>query len=620
MCGIAGFVNRHERADPRLAEKQVQTLLHRGPDAWGVFDHGRAAIGQTRLSIIDLDTGDPPITNEDGTVGVALNGEIYNYRSLRERLLAAGHQLATAGDTEVIAHLAEELDPVELAMALDGMFAFAVWDTRRGRLLLGRDRFGKKPLYYWKGPDTFVFGSELKALFVHPDVPRDLDEAAIGPYLTFGYVPSPRTFFQDVVSLPPGHVMTVTCEGTVSIESYFRLELPGRGCDVLDVSLDEAAREARRLFTESVHKRLVSDVPIGAFLSGGVDSSAVVGVMSELMSEPVRTFTIGFEDEDGFDERPYARIAAERFKTEHTEFVVKPEAVDLLEKLVYHYDQPFGDSSSIPTYLLSELTSRHVTVALCGDGGDELFAGYERFAAGVAAARWAKLPRLLRSGAQGAAGRFPAASFGGRAGKVQRFLMRASLGLPDGFRSWIDYVPVEIRDSLGVDDAWGVEDYRIKWAESSRAPVLTRLLELNIRTYLLDDLLPKVDRMAMAHGLEVRSPFLDHELATFALSLPPHLNLRGLDLKRTFKRAVRDLLPNEILQREKHGFGVPLDRWFRHDLRGLVESQLFGLHSRVSERLDRGALRELWSQHLNGASHGHAMWTLMTLEIFLRTI
>ena len=387
MCGIAGELLPLGE-DARARGLQLECLRHRGPDADGVFEKACAWIGQTRLAVIDLISGDPPITNADGTVGVALNGEIYNYRTLRSDLRKRGHIFRTEGDTEVIAHLAQDLEPVALARSLDGMFAFAIWDERRRRLILGRDRFGKKPLYYWTdGAGRLVFGSEIKALLCNPHVPRRLRLEAIPGYLTFGYVPTPHTFFEDIFSLPPGHVLTMAPGRQPHIECYWTPPIvDGDGASHLDLSLEQAAREVRSHLEAAVRRRLISDVPLGAFLSGGIDSSAVVGLMSQALGRPVQTFTIGFDDREGYDERPFARLAARRHGTDHHEFVVQPNAVDLVEKLVWHHDQPFGDHSAVPTYLLSELTRQHVTVAISGDGGDQLFAGYERFAAGLMAA------------------------------------------------------------------------------------------------------------------------------------------------------------------------------------------------------------------------------------------
>ena len=597
----------------------LECLEHRGPDSAGWYRLAGAHIGQNRLAIIDLVTGDPPISNEDGSVGVVLNGEIYNFSRLRAGLAERGHELRTTGDTEVIAHLAEELSPVELAQALEGMFAFAIYDKSRDRLVLGRDRFGKKPLYYWAEPSRLVFGSEIKAVLNHRGVPRRLDPGAIPAYLTFGYVPTPRTFFEGVHSLPPGHVLVREANGRVSIERYWRPPLAAGDGDELDLSMEDAARETRSRLSAAVSRRLVADVPVGAFLSGGIDSSAVVALMAEQVDEPVRTFTIGFEGEDWLDERPYAALVAKRFRTEHEEFLVKPAAVDLIERLVWHHDQPFGDSSAVPTYLLSELTGRHVKVALAGDGGDELFAGYERFAAATLVARYGQLPQAARRLLERGVEQLPRDRMRGRVGSVRRFAEHAGDGLPEAYLSWLSYVPAHCRaELLSNADDWAIEDYRSIWAESDGAPLLHRLLDLNVKTYLVDDLLPKVDRMSMAHGLEVRSPFLDPELASFALRLAPSLKARGMRLKRVLKAATVDLLPPEVVRRRKKGFGVPLDRWFRADLAGFVEDKLGSPTARVRAHLSGPALDRLLAQHRSGArDHGNALWALLTLEVFL---
>jgi asparagine synthase (glutamine-hydrolysing) len=622
MCGICGVIDRDGGGLEAVAEAQIATMHHRGPDSSGTFQAHCGAISQNRLSIIDLVHGDPPITNEDGTTAVVLNGEIYNFRELRTGLVDRGHTFSSDGDTEVIAHLAEELAPADLARALDGMFAFAVWDGRHERLVIARDRLGKKPLFYAFDGARLVFGSEIKAIFADPAVPRRLDPDAIPAYLTFGYVPTPRTFFEGVRVLPPGHVLVFEPGGEPVIERYWEPPLTGvSGGAHLDLSLDEAARRVRSTLEDAVRRRLVSDVPLGAFLSGGIDSSAVVGVMASLIDRPVETFTIGFDDRDGFDERPYAREIATRHRTSHHEYVVHPNAVDLVERLVWHHDQPFGDSSAVPTFLLSEVTRGEVTVALSGDGGDELFAGYERFAAGLLAERYRALPGPIRRTLRGSAELLPAGALRGRAASVQRFARVAELGLPDAYRSWISYIQDSERDALldGARDDWAIADYRAIWAASEGADTLDRLLDLNLRTYLLDDLLVKADRMSMAHGLEVRSPFLDIHLLALATSLEPTLKLRGVKLKRVLKAAVSDLVPDHILNRPKRGFGVPMDRWFREDLRDYVASTLGAPDSRVKAHLQSGAVDRLLAEHDSGArNHGHALWTLLTLEVFLR--
>jgi len=618
MCGIAGAVGLGA-APAKVVDAQLDVLRHRGPDSVGWFIKSNAAIGQARLSIIDLVTGDPPITNEDGTIGVALNGEIYNYRELSAALQEGGHRFSTHCDTEVIAHLAEDRDPLALASALEGMFAAAIWDDSHKRLTLIRDRVGKKPLYYWTDGRTLVFGSEIKALLAHPTVPRRLNPRAVPAYLTFGYVPTPETFFDGILAVPPGHVLTFD-EGGVALTRYWSAPCAGVRVEHLELGAEEIALELRTLLRNAVARRLMADVPLGAFLSGGVDSSAVVGLMSELMDRPVRTFTIGFEGAAYYDERPFARQVAERFRTDHEEFVVKPAAVELIEKLVWHHDQPFGDSSAIPTYLLSELTRSQVKVALAGDGGDELFAGYERFGAALLLGVYQRLPQPVQAAVGGALEKVPAQALAGRAGSARRFAERASMQLPDAYLSWISYADERTRTQLlGSPDGWAIEAYRAIWRQTEGARPLDRLLDLNLRTYLLDDLLVKVDRMSMAHGLEVRCPLLDRELIEFAARIPPQMKVRGPRLKYIFKRAIGDLLPVGLLNRRKHGFGVPLAQWFNSDLAQYVDSMLGAPTARINAHLDREAVAHVIRAHRNGArDHSHLIWALLTLEVFLR--
>jgi asparagine synthase (glutamine-hydrolysing) len=621
MCGISGVVRADGAEVLASVPAQLACQRHRGPNASGHFGGGRGVVAQNRLSIIDLDTGDPPLTNEDGRVGAVLNGELYNFRALRAELERAGHRLSSAGDTEVLAHLAEEYGPLEIASRLDGMFAFAVWDAARERLVLGRDPLGKKPLYYWSSPDLFVFASEIKGVLAHPDVPRRLDQRAIPAYLTFGYVPTPRTFFDGIRSLPPGHVLTVEPGAEPRIECYWQPPLRAEGDNGQPpLRVAEAAPEVRARLSAAIERRLISDVPLGAFLSGGIDSSTIVALMAELSDRPVATFTIGFDDREGYDERPYARMVAERFGTDHHEFLVAPEAVELVERLVWHHDQPFGDSSAVPTFLLSELTRAHVTVALSGDGGDELFAGYERFAAGLAVDHYQTVPRPVRSLARRGLEALPASLLHGRVGNLQRFAAVAEAGMPEAYLAWLSFVDEPSRRALlERPDPWARDAYAELWRSTRGAHPLDRLLDLNLRTYLLDDLLVKADRMSMAHGLEVRSPFLDRELVEFAISLAPSTKSRGLFLKRALKRAMADRLPPEILRRRKRGFGVPLDRWFREDLSSYVDVTLGANDSRVRAHVVPAALDDLLAAHRSGERNlGHALWTLLTLEVFLR--
>src|SRR4051794_38826573 len=476
MCGICGLAAPDAPGARGVIDAQLACLDHRGPDARGCFSGRSGFVGQNRLAIIDLVTGDPPISNEDGTVAAVLNGEIYNFAELRDDLRRRGHDFRSRGDTEVIVHLAEELPPAELAERLDGMFALAIWDDRRARLVLARDRVGKKPLYYWCGNGRLVFGSEIKAVLAHPDVPRRLDESAIPAYLTFGYVPTPRTFYDGVRSVPPGHVLTFEPGEEPLLERYWAPPVVGvDGTSRLDLSLEDAAREVRGRLEKAVRRRLVSDVPLGAFLSGGVDSTAIVGIMTRDLDRPVETFTMGFDDEEGYDERPFARLAAREHGTNHHEFVVKPDAVELMERLVYHHDQPFGDASAIPTFLLSELTRRHVTVALCGDGGDELFAGYERFSAAVAMRQLQRLPAPVRQGLRVGAERTPGVQRARLVRRTARFLAAGERPMPDYYRAWISFLPDDVvADLLEAPSSWGVDDYRRVWDGSAGAPFLDR--------------------------------------------------------------------------------------------------------------------------------------------------
>ena len=621
MCGISGAISTVPGVATSAVEAQLAYQRHRGPDAEGSFDGGRGVVAQNRLSIIDLVHGDPPITNEDGSIGAVLNGEIYNFRDLRARLQRDGHRFRSDGDTEVIAHLAEDCDAVALARELDGMFAFAVWHRAQERLILGRDRAGKKPLYWWSGGGTFVFASEIKGLLAHPTVPRELDPQALPAYLTFGYVPTPHTFYAGIKSLPPAHVMTVVPGGTPRIERYWQLSVPGSdgARPTMDIGIDEAAHQVRDGLLEAIDRRLIADVPLGAFLSGGIDSSAIVALMAGVMGRPTKTFTIGFEDRGGFDERPFARMVAKRFATEHHEEVVHPEAIDLVERLVWHHDQPFGDSSAVPTYLLNQVARRHVRVALSGDGGDELFAGYERFAAGLAVERLLRAPTSLRRVGERLVEALPSGAIGGRIGSVQRFAAAVEQGMPWAYLAWVSYVPESWRRRLlSAPDGWARDDYLRRWEATAGAQPLDRLLALNLDTYLVDDLLVKADRMSMAHGLEVRSPFLDTALLEFATRLAPRLKVRGLSLKRVLKRAVSDMLPSDILNRPKRGFGVPLDRWFREDLASYTVGML-GPNAHVRRHLNGVELDRLVAEHQAGLrNHGHALWTLLTLELFLR--
>jgi asparagine synthase (glutamine-hydrolysing) len=553
------------------------------------------------------------MANEDGSLWLVFNGEIYNFRDLR-RHLEPRHRFVSQGDAEVILHLYEERGDA-VVHALDGMFAFALWDSKRRRLLLARDRAGKKPLFYCAKPGFFAFASEIKALLQHPRVPRDRDDEAIPLYLTYGYVPTPGTFYRSVASLPAGHSVAVTEGGIEGPTPYWSLVF--RDGPVRDDR--EAEEQLRDLLRAAVTRRLISDVPLGAFLSGGLDSSAVVAFMAEQGAARVKTFTIGFTGQDLYNETSHARVVARHFGTDHTEFMVEPNALGLIDRLVWQHDGPFGDSSAIPTFLLAELTRSNVTVALNGDGGDEVFAGYLRFYGAVVSETipsWAL--KLLATALQilpEPKDRKHVLRF------AKRFADAAALPLEQRYLRWnayfADVVPFVRPELL---DACGPERVLASFVgATSGDSTLSRVLNLNFRTYLPDDLLVKMDRMCMAHGLEARSPFLDKALMEFGASLPNELRIRWGRGKVLLRRAMRKLLPTSILQRSKMGFGAPLGAWFRTSLEGFVNERLLDARGPLFDYLRPEPISDLVASHMSAkADLSPQIWTLLTLESWLR--
>ncbi len=627
MCGICGEL-RFDGAPVRgaVVTAMRDRLVHRGPDASGLHITGdaRAALGFRRLRIIDLSAnGDQPMPNETGSVEVVFNGEIYNFRDLRRGLEARGHRFRSHGDTEVIAHLYEEQGADAIA-ALDGMFAIAIWDDRAQRLLLARDRAGKKPLFYYRDARLLAFGSEIKAFFGNPDIDLTLDPEAVPQYFVHGYVPGPRTFYRGVWQVPPATVMTIEADGRTASRRYWQLEFP-RERDVAEVGDADAAHAIRRLVTDAVSKRLVSDVPLGAFLSGGIDSTIVVGLMSQLRAEPVKTFTVGFDGDASYDESSLARDTAARFKTDHTEFRVTTSAIDLIDPLIWHHDGPFADSSAVPTYLISRLTREHVTVVLTGDGGDELFAGYDRFYAALASERipaWAGATarRMLRLAPSPASDRHWSA-------RARRFVRPLGRPMAERVASWqssfFDDLFALLRPDF-VAALPAIDRLHPVTAEKDRLDgrsPLSQLLQVNYTSYLADDLLVKVDRCTMAHSLEARSPLLDTALTEYAAALPDRLKLSGRQTKVVLRRAFADLLPPAIARAPKRGFGVPVGAWFRGELRGYIRDLLLAPDARYREMLDRRYVEQVLEQHLAGqANAGPHLWTLMCFERWLRLL
>jgi asparagine synthase (glutamine-hydrolysing) len=623
MCGIAGKIDFGGPVDGTLLHRMCAVMEHRGPDSRGVFLENGVGLGIQRLAIIDVAGGNQPIFNEDRTVAVVLNGEIYNFLQLREQLMRRGHRFSSHSDTEVLVHLYEDHGE-QMVQHLRGMFAFALWDGRRRQLLCARDRIGKKPLFWARRGDHVWFASEIRALLQDPELDRSIDESALAVYLALHYVPHPLSAFKAIRKLPPACTLTVTEDGE-RIDRYWSLDysqkLTGVPVEELEERLWTQIREATRV-------RLMSEVPLGAFLSGGIDSSAVVAAMAEQMSEPVKTFSIGFTD-DAFDELPYARLVARHFGTDHREFRVEPEAVEIMPKLARHYGEPFADSSAIPTFYLAALTSEHVTVALNGDGGDESFAGYQRYLGGDMAPHLNWLPRSLQRIAPAVArlvgeGKYPS-SFRTKLNRLARSLAMSPSGRYAATVSAFD--EVRWRRLLTPEFAASLDGCRPEqfltaaWTESTADNRVDQMIATDVETYLPDDLLVKMDIATMAYSVEARSPLLDHHLMEFAASLPPEHKLEGTSGKRLLKSTLRRVLPDEILERPKMGFGVPLARWFRDELRDLPTDVLLDKRS-----LDRGYFRtneieSLIREHREHiGDHSARLWVLLQLELWHREV
>ena len=623
MCGICGKINRDPDApvDEGAIRRMAAVLAHRGPDGEGVFVKDHVGLGHRRLAIIDLSpAAHQPMSNDDGSIWIVFNGEIYNFHELRDALIRKGHIFRSRSDTEVIVHLYEDLGP-EALRALRGMFALAIWDANHRQLLLARDRLGKKPLFYFAGPSSFAFASELQSLLEDPSVPRVPDLEAIRYYLTYRYVPSPYSAFQGIRKLPPAHYLLLK-DGQLRLNRYWTLHYAEKSHEPEEV-LSERLRGS---LEEAVRLRMISDVPIGAFLSGGLDSSAVVALMSRLSGGPVKTFSIGFE-EDAFSELPYARSIARRFGTDHHEFVVKPDAVSILPLLVRHFGEPFADSTAVPQYYLSKLAREHVTVVLAGDGGDEAFGGYDRYVATLATRPTDRIPSPLRNGLAGVIRRlskFPLST--PFLLRTSRFLRALSDDPQRRYARWVSHFDLQqqaaLFSSAFLKQVRGIDPERLVldvYQQTDATHLLDATLDVDVRTYLPDDLLAKVDITSMANSLEVRAPLLDHPLMEMAASLPPSLKIQGLEKKYLLKRAMADLLPVEILNRPKQGFIVPIDHWFRHDLQEMAYDTLLDPRSLGRGYFRPGVVRRLLDEHVRGVQNFHRqLWNLLMLELWHR--
>jgi len=623
MCGITGIVRSDgAQIDRELLARMNDAIRHRGPDDDGFYFGDGVGLGMRRLSIIDLKSGHQPIHNSDRTAWIVFNGEIYNYRELRKQLETRGHQFYTDSDTEAIVNAYDEYG-TECPKYLRGMFAFAIWDERAKSLFLARDRVGKKPLLYAQLNGQLVFGSEFMALLQHPDVSRDVNYEAIHHYLSFSCVPAPLTAYQAIRKLEPGHSL-LWKNGEIKLERYWQLDFSHK----ISISEEEAGERVVDLLRDAVRVRLMSEVPLGAFLSGGVDSSAIVALMAQESSEKVKTFSIGFEEQD-FSELHHARRVAEHVGAEHHEFIVRPDAMEILPTLVEHYGEPFADSSAVPSYYVSRETRKYVTVALNGDGGDECFAGYERYAAMNLAQRYAKvLPAVIRDGViRNVARALP--EFQSRANplrKAQRFLAAASLSPVQRYLRWVSAFDEQAKLNLYSSDfrsetaAFSTIGFLEPWfAKANGAGIVDASLLADTMTYLPNDLLVKMDIASMTVSLEARSPFLDHHLMEFAASLPESLKLRGMTTKYLLKRVLKKFVPEENLTRAKMGFGVPIGHWFRGAMQPFLRETLLSEKALARGLFNRASVRQLIDQHVaNKVNHEHRLWSLLMLELWFQ--
>lgn len=596
-----------------------EAIRHRGPDEDGFYFSDGVGLAMRRLAIIDLKSGQQPIHNQDGTASIVFNGEIYNYRELRDRLEKLGHQFYTDSDTEAIVHAYDQYG-TECPKYLRGMFAFAIWDKRTKSLFLARDRVGKKPLLYAKLDGELVFGSEFTALLEHPRISRDVDFEAIHHYLSFICVPAPLTAYQAIRKLEPGHWL-LWRDGEIKTERYWQLDFSKK----ISIGEEEAGARVVELLREAVRVRLMSEVPLGAFLSGGIDSSAVVALMAEESSEKIKTFSIGFDEQD-FSELHHARRVAEHVGADHHEFIVRPDAMEILPTLVEHYGEPFADSSAIPSYYVSKETRAFVTVALNGDGGDECFAGYERYAAMSIAQKYANMPRALRNGViSKVVNALP--GFDTRQNplrKAKRFLAAASLPPVERYLRWVSAFDEASKQNLYSTDfrhqtaAFRTASILEPWfAKANGSGIVDAALLTDTMTYLPNDLLVKMDIASMTVSLEARSPFLDHHLMEFAASLPENLKLRRLTTKYLLKRVLKKLVPAENLNRRKMGFGVPIGHWFRGAMQPFLRQTLLSEKALARGIFKPQMVRQLIDSHVSvKADHSHRLWTLLMLELW----
>jgi asparagine synthase (glutamine-hydrolysing) len=622
MCGIAGFYNLSNKpADQEIIKLMCDQLIHRGPDDYGSYVNENIALGMRRLSIIDLSTGHQPIFNEDKKICVVCNGEIYNFHELKKEL-EKKHSFSTKSDVEVIVHLYEEYGH-DCIKHLRGMFAFALWDGNKKELFIARDRLGKKPLYYTNINNSFYFASEMKSFLKLSGFKKDINFKAIHYYLNYQYIPGPMTIWNNVFRLDPASYIVIDKNGKERIEKYWHIDLRTK----TNLNFNEAKEKLRHLLSESTKLRMISDVPLGAFLSGGLDSSIIVGLMSRLSKDKVKTFTIDFEDKD-FSEARYARIVSEHFGTEHHELTVKPDYLEVIKKIAWHYDQPYADASALPSYYVSQMTRQHVKVALNGDGGDENFAGYSRYKALKASSFVQPLFKLMPQGLVDIAlSRIPPNETVNAKG-LNRYIHRFIKPLKETMKRkdtvWLSYFTNELKYSIYSD--WmkninkGDDSYSYienKFENAKANDFMDRALYTDLTAYLPENLLIKMDVASMANSLEARSPLLDHEFIEFTSSLPSSWKMKGFNSKYIFKEAFKDILPKEIMQRGKQGFGIPLGKWFRGQWKDYLREVVLSQKALKRGYFDRKNLTRFVEDHISGkADYGYCLWALLMLEMW----
>ncbi len=620
MCGICGltYFDPGQTVDGQQVRDMCAVIRHRGPDEEGIITRGNFGFGMRRLSIIDLATGRQPISNEDGSIWIVFNGEIYNHLELRKDLESKGHQFKTKCDTEAIVHAYEEYGD-RCAEKLNGMFGIAILDLNDRSLFLARDRLGIKPLYYYCDSEKFLFGSELKSILEIDGVPREVDLQALDNFLTVEYVPAPRSIFKNIFKLPPGHTLTLR-DGKVKMREYWDIRF-----DEQPATEGELCEQLVELLQDAVRVRLMSDVPLGAFLSGGIDSSSIVALMSREMDRPVETFSIGFQ-ESSYNESSFARIVANRFATQHHEFTIEPDALDLTENLIGHLDEPFGDFSIFPTFLVSKMAREFVTVVLSGDGGDELLAGYDTYIANRVARSYAKIPAWIRNGGVGPLLDLipPTEKKKGLVNRAKRFHEGAQLPADLRHTRWMIFLQAaekaklfapEKHAALADFDSYGF--LRAHFNRAGTADDLNRQLYVDMKTYMVDDILVKVDRMSMATSLEARVPFLDHRFVEFTARMAGSHKLQGRTTKHILKKAMGSVLPHEILGRGKEGFSIPIKNWLKNELKPLMMDVLATDRIKREGFFEPAYVEQLKSEHLGGKeNHSHRLWALMVFGIW----